>query len=123
MSYQEKENPLRDKSYAFALLMLKKCVLLQKESKEYVISKQLMRSATSIGANIEEAIGGQSNKDFLHKISISYKEARETHYWLRLLGDAEMLTEDETNEYLEKVEELLRIMTSIQKTMKAKLNS
>jgi four helix bundle protein len=119
--YKEKENPLRDKSYSFALLMLKRCVLLQKESKEYVISKQLMRSATSIGANIEEAIGGQSNKDFLHKISISYKEARETHYWLRLLGDAALLNEDETNEYLEKVEELLRIMTSIQKTMKSKL--
>ena len=119
--YQEKENPLRDKSYAFALFMIKRCVKLQKEDKEYIISKQLMRSATSIGANIEEAIGGQSNKDFIHKISISYKEARETHYWLRLLGDTEMLTEDETSEYLEKVEELLRIMTAIQKTMKAKL--
>ncbi len=123
MMYQEKENPLRDKSYAFALLMLKKCINLQKESKEYVISKQLMRSATSIGANIEEAIRGQSGKDFIHKVSISYKEARETHYWIRLLGDAEILSQDETNEYLEKVEELLRIMTSIQKTMKTKLNN
>tara|TARA_B110000503_G_C7172443_1_gene424994 strand:+ start:10999 stop:11370 length:372 start_codon:yes stop_codon:yes gene_type:complete len=123
MSYQEKENPLRDKSYAFALLILKRCVRLQTESKEYVISKQLMRSATSIGANIEEAIGGQSNKDFIHKISISYKEARETHYWLRLLGDAEILAQDETSEYLEKVEELLRIMTAIQKTIKTKLNN
>lgn len=121
--YQEKENPLRDKSYSFALLMLKRCLQLQKESKEYVISKQLMRSATSIGANIEEAIGGQSGKDFIHKVSISYKEARETHYWIRLLGDAEILSQDETNEYLEKVEELLRIMTSIQKTMKTKLNN
>ena len=121
MMYQEKENPLRDKSYAFALLMLKKCINLQKDSKEYVISKQLMRFATSIGANIEEAIGGQSNKDFVHKISISYKEARETHYWIRLLGDADLISEDETRKYLEKVEELLRIMTAIQKTMKAKL--
>lgn len=120
--YEEKENPLRDKSYAFALVMVKRCFQLQKESKEYIISKQLMRSATSIGSNIEEAIGGQSSKDFLHKISISYKEARETHYWLRLLGDAEIFNDRETNEYLQMVEELLRIMTSIQKTMKAKLN-
>lgn len=119
--YKEKENPLRSKSYSFALLILKRCLKLQKESKEFVISKQLMRSATSIGANVEEAIGGQSSKDFIHKISISYKEARETHYWLRLLGDANILTTDETSEYLERVEELLRIMTSIQKTMKSKL--
>ena len=83
----------------------------------------MLRSATSIGANIEEAIGGQSGKDFIHKISISYKEARETHYWIRLLGDAEILSHDEKNEYLEKVEELPCIMTAIQITMKTKLNN
>lgn len=82
----------------------------------------MLRSATSIGANIEEAIGGQSGKDFIHKISISYKEARETHYWIRLLGDAEILSHDEKNEYLEKVE-LPCIMTAIQITMKTKLNN
>ena len=123
MSYKEKGNPLRDKSYAFALSMVKRCILLQREEKEYVLSKQLLRSATSIGANIEEAIGGQSGKDFLHKISISYKEAREAHYWIRLLMDADLLGEEEANEYLDNVEELLRIMTSIQKTMKLKLNT
>ena len=116
----KKENPLLDKSYAFALSMVKRCILLQREEKEYVLSKQLLRSATSIGANIEEAIGGQSGKDFLHKISISYKEAREAHYWIRLLMDADLLGEEEANEYLDNVEELLRIMTSIQKTMKLK---
>lgn len=121
--YQEKGNPLRDKSYVFALLMVKRCILLQKEGKEYVISKQLLRSATSIGANVEEALGGQSGKDFLHKISISYKEAREAHYWIRLLKDAHIFEEDEAESYLENIEELLRIMTSIQKTMKLKLNA
>lgn len=115
---QERENPLRDKSYAFSLSMVKRCFLLQRESNEYVISEKLMLSATAIGSNIEEAIGGQSSKKFSKKISIANKEARETHYWLRLLGDAEIFTDRETNEYLEQVDELLRIIGSIQKTMR-----
>ncbi len=120
---QEKENPLRDKSYAFALTMVKRCFLLQRKSNDSVISKKLMRSATAIGSNIEEAIGGHSSKNFRKKISISYKKARETHYWIRLLGDAEIFTDRETNEYLEQVEELLRIMASIQKNMEANQDS
>ena len=120
---QEKENPLRDKSYAFALTMVKRCFLLQRESNDSVISKKLMRSATAIGSNIEEAIGGHSSKNFRKKIFISYKKAREIHYWVRLLGDAEIFTDRETNEYLEQVEELLRIMASIQKNMEANKDS
>lgn len=116
---QEKENPLRDKSYAFAIAMVKRCFLLQRESDEYVISKKLMSSSTAIGSNIEEAIGGKSSKNFKKKISIANKQARETHYWLRLLGDAEIFNDRETNEYLERVEELLRIMASIQKNMES----
>jgi four helix bundle protein len=65
---------------------------LSEEKKEFILSKQLLRSGTSIGANIEEAIGGQSRKDFFAKLSISYKEARETHYWIRLLTDMNYLT-------------------------------
>ena len=118
--YQEKENPLRDKSYAFALEIVKTCRKLQNEDKEYTLSKQLLRSGTSIGANVEEAIGGQSEKDFFHKITISYKEARESHFWLRLLRDSEWIEAELANSLIEKVEELLRIITSIQRTIKNK---
>ena len=81
-------NPALDKSYEFALTVVKLCYSIQNDKKEFILSKQLLRSATSIGANMEEAIGGQSNKDFLHKVSIAYKEARESHYWIRLIGDS-----------------------------------
>ena len=69
---------------------------------------------------MEEAIGGQSNKDFLHKVSIAYKEARESHYWIRLMGDSGLIENIEKEELLEKVDELLRILGSIQKTIRNK---
>ncbi len=83
-----KKNVLRDKSYSFALRIIKAYQYLCNDKKEFVLSKQLLRAGTSIGANVEEAIGGQSEKDFFSKISISYKESRETHYWIRLLKDS-----------------------------------
>lgn len=73
-------NIVQDKSYAFAFRIVKLYKYLCDEKKEFVLSKQLLRSGTSIGANIEEAIGGQSDKDFFAKLTIAYKEARETHY-------------------------------------------
>ena len=85
------------------------------------MSKQLMRAATSVGANVEEAIGGQSDKNFLSKISIAYKEAREAHYWIRLLRDSDYLTEKQAASLLEDNEELLKIMGSIKKTMRVKI--
>jgi four helix bundle protein len=85
MGINDKENPVREKSYVFALRIIKLYKYLIEEKKEYVLSRQVLKSGTSIGANVEEAIGGQSKKDFLAKISIAYKEARETHYWLRIL--------------------------------------
>lgn len=72
-------NPVRNKSYAFALNIIKLYQFLVKEQKEFVLSKQVLKSGTSIGANVEEGLGGQSRRDFLAKISISYKEIRETH--------------------------------------------
>src|SRR5262245_33327755 len=69
---------------------------LTEERKEFVLSKQVLRSGTSIGANVEEAIGGQSGRDFVARMTIAYKEARETHYWLRLLRDAGYLSETES---------------------------
>ncbi len=116
-------NPALDKSYAFALKVVKLCFDIQGDKKEFVLSKQLLRSATSIGANAEEAIGAQSDKDFLHKISISYKEARESHYWVRLMGDSELITHNKKEELLQDVEEILRILGSIQKTLKQKIRN
>ncbi len=115
------ENPIQTKSYAFALRIVKLYRFLCNEKKEYILSKQLVRSGTSIGANVEEAIGGQSSKDFLSKMNIAYKEARETHYWLRLLRDAEMLTSAQADSLLTDCEELLKISGSIIKTTRAKL--
>jgi conserved hypothetical protein TIGR02436 len=84
------------------------------------LSKQILRCGTSIGANIEEAIGAQSEKDFYAKLSIAYKEARETHYWLRLLHDSELLNNEEGSSMLDDCEELLKIIGSIQKSLKNK---
>ena len=86
--------------------------------KEFVLSKQLLRSGTSIGANIEEAIGGQSSKDFYAKLTIAYKEARETHYWIRLLRDTNYLNKEESENLLEDITEILKIIGSIQKTLR-----
>ncbi len=117
-----KENNLvRDKSYQFALKIIKTFKFLQEEKKEFVLSKQLLKSGTSIGANIEEAIGGQSKKDFFAKLSIAYKEARETHYWIRLLRDSSFLNEQKANKLLDDCDELLRLLGSIQLTMQKKL--
>ncbi len=112
-------NVVREKSYAFAVRIVKACRHLVDEKKEYVLSKQLLRSGTSIGANVEEAIGGQSGKDFFAKLSIAYKEARETHYWIRLLTDTEYLTPNQSTSLLDDADELLKILGSILKTIKA----
>lgn len=95
--------------------------IYQKKKKENTLSKQILRSGTSIGANIEEAIGGHSEKDFLSKLTISYKEARETRYWIRLLTDTDYITKEQSESLLIDLDEILRIITSIQKTVKAKL--
>ncbi len=87
----KKDNIIQEKSYDFAVKIVKLYKRLSQEKKEFVLSKQLLRSGTSIGANIEEAIGGQSRKDFYAKLTIAYKEARETHYWIRLLKDTSFL--------------------------------
>jgi len=114
------ENVVRDKSYAFAVRVVKLVQYLVKEKKERVLSKQLLRSGTSVGANVEEAIGGQSGKDFFAKLNIAYKEARESHYWLRLLHDTGYLTESQTQSLLADTEELQKIIGSILKTLREK---
>ena len=93
----ENKNPLLDKSYQFSIRIVHASRYLMTTKKEYILSKQLLRSGTSIGANAEEAQGGQSRRDFISKIAISYKEARETHYWLRLLRDTNFLDKKAAN--------------------------
>jgi four helix bundle protein len=114
----KKDNVVRDKSYAFALRVVKLYQFLINEKKEFVLSRQILRSGTSIGANVEEAIGGQSGRDFQSKIAIAYKEARETHYWIRILKDSDYLTDEYSQSILSDCEELMKILGSIQKTMK-----
>tara|TARA_R110000868_G_scaffold259361_5_gene517309 strand:+ start:72015 stop:72311 length:297 start_codon:yes stop_codon:yes gene_type:complete len=92
-----KKNIIQEKSFSFAHSIITLFKKLQ-EQREYIISKQVVRSATSVGANVEEAIAGQSRKDFINKLSISLKEARETRYWLRLLQESE-LTSIDVSEY------------------------
>ena len=111
-------NAVQQKSYAFALRIIRLYKHLCDTKKEYVLSKQLLRSGTSIGANVEEALGGQSKKDFLAKLAIAYKEARESHYWLRLLRDGEIIGAKECASMLKDNDELLKILGSIQTTMR-----
>lgn len=113
-----KDNIIRNKSYAFALKVVGLYRKLVLDKKEHVLSKQMLRSGTSIGANVEEAVGGQSRKDFTAKLSIAYKEARETHYWLRILFDSEYINKSEFEALICDCEEILKIIGSIQKTIR-----
>ena len=116
----KKDNVIREKSYDFALRVIKLYRHLVDEKKEYVLAKQVLRSGTSIGANVEEGVGAQSKRDFLSKLAISYKEARETHYWLRLLQDSGYLEKKLSKSLLSDCEELMKILGSIQKTLKSR---
>ncbi|GHT43618.1 hypothetical protein FACS189438_1180 [Bacteroidia bacterium] len=114
----KKDNLIQEKSFAFAIRTVKLYQYLCEEKKEYVLSKQLLRSGTSVGANIEESIGGQSDADFLSKISISYKEARETIYWIKLLSATGYLNDIQTQSMLFDAEEICKILGKIQITLK-----
>lgn len=109
-----KDNLIQQKSFDFSLLIIQLYIKLVSD-REYIISKQLLRSGTSIGANIEEAIAAQSRKDFIHKLSISSKEARETNYWLRLL-EKSSLTKIDVSKHLHEIQQIVNILTSIIKT-------
>lgn len=117
----QKENPALEKSFLFA----KQIVFLYKDiistHKEYVLSKQLLRSGTSIGANISEANGAISEADFSNKISIAYKECLETKYWLQLLKETNYISETIYNSLYEKADELGKILFSILK--KTRINT
>lgn len=116
-----KENVILEKSYSFSIRIVNLYKYLAQSKKEFILSKQLVRSGTSIGANVEEAIGGQSRKDFYAKINVAYKEARETHYWLRVLRDTNYITQKKASSILNDCEELLKIIGSIIRTVKSKI--
>jgi len=115
-----KYNILQEKSFKFAIRIVNLYKFLCEEKKEFVISKQVLRSGTSIGANIEEGIGGQSEKDFLSKLNISYKETRETIYWLKLLLATDYLIKEQADSIIFDAEELCKILAKIILTMKKK---
>ena len=114
----QKDNPLLDKSLLFAARIVKLNKYLTKEKKETVIAKQIIRSATSIGANANEAIYGQSKADFIAKLQISLKETAETEYWLRLLVLSDYITDKEGESLLSDCLEIKRILISTLKTAK-----
>ena len=118
----EKEGNAQKKSYSFALEVLMLVREIQQNKKEYELSRQLLKSATSIGANLHESIGRQSNKDLLTKLHISYKEAYETKYWICLLTDSNYISERKSEKLLGLNEELLKILGSSIKTLRTKIN-
>lgn len=116
-------NIILEKSFQFGLRIIKLHLFLKERRVDKILSIQLLRSGTSIGANVEEAMGGSSRKDFIQKLRIAYREARETKYWLRLLRDSELLEARLADSLIADSEEIIRIVTAILNTSKANLNS
>lgn len=112
------DNILLEKSFAFSIRVVKAYKFLMEEKKEFILSKQFLRSGTSIGANCEEAIGGQSKADFIAKLSIAYKEVRENNYWIRLLKATNYFADTQAQSLLNDNEELLKIISKILITTK-----
>lgn len=110
-----KKSLIKEKSYEFALAIIRLYKTLLKQN-EFILSKQVLKAGTSIGANVEEALAGQSRADFLAKMSIASKEARETSYWLRLLRDSEIISKNEIDPLLAEAEAITNILTAIVKT-------
>ena len=112
------ENITEAKAFDFAVRIVKLYKHLTEEKREFVLSKQLLRSGTSIGANVAEAERGQTKADFYTKMSIALKEANETDYWLRLLHKTDYLTDNEFNSIYKDIDEIISLLVSITKTIK-----
>jgi len=117
------ESILRNKSYLFALRIIKLYKFLKNEKKEYVLSKQVLRSGTSVGALVREAEYAQSKKDFINKLSISLKEANETDYWLSLLKDSEYISKEMHESIKPNITELIKMLTASINTTKESARS
>lgn len=114
----KRENLVMDKSFAFAIRCVKLYKILYEDRKEKILSKQMMRSATAIGALVRESEHAQSKADFVNKLSIALKEANETEYWLMLLKQTDYLNDTEYNSIIQDCRELLKLLISIIKTTK-----
>ena len=114
------ENVIVEKSFQFALRIVKLYSLLKEKKVERDLALQLLRSGASVGANIEEAIGGSSKRDFIHKLEIAYKESGETRYWLRLLKESNLLEKKLAESFILDCEELIKILTAILNASKSK---
>ena len=114
------DNIVKDKSKKFAVRIVKLYQYLSEEKREFVLSKQLLRSGTSVGANLHEALQGQSKADFIAKMSIALKEASETEYWLELLFETSYLTEEQYNSVAKDCNELVKLLTSIVKSSRGR---
>lgn len=111
------ELKITERTFNFAVRVVKLCKFLERQDRvSRTLANQLLRSGTSIGANVEEAQAGQSKADFIAKMSIARKEARETHYWLRLLKKSEIVPESQLSEIVQEADEIIRILTAIVKT-------
>ena len=111
-------NVIQDKSYEFALIIIRLYKNLYYKKHEHVLSRQLLKSGTSIGANVEEALAASSKRDFIHKMEISLREARESLYWIKLLKDSEYISSDKAIVLMNKADELVRLLSAIVKTAK-----
>ncbi|MEQ1849161.1 MAG: four helix bundle protein [Candidatus Peribacteraceae bacterium] len=120
MTFSQKKNPLQEKSYAFALRIVKASTHLQQKKKEFTLTRQLLKSGTSIGANVEEAVHSQSRAEFVAKLQISIKEAFECGYWIRLMHDAGFFTAKEFISLSTDLAELQKLLTAIIKTTKSR---
>ena len=116
------ENPLTEKSLAFAAQTVKFCIKVNEKTKENIITKQLIRSSTSIGANISEANYGVSKADFISKMQIALKEAAESEYWLKLLYKAEYVQEADISNLTDLCTQIIKMLTATLKTVKGSLN-
>ncbi len=114
------ESPLKNKSFQYALRVVKLFKIFKEERKEFVLSKQLLRAGTSVGANIREAQNAQSNADFIHKLSISQKECDESLYWLELLYKSEYISKIEFQSIEKDANEILKMLRSAILTTKKK---
>lgn len=114
----KENNLIVDKTYRFAIKTVFLYKQLTQEQKEFILSKQLVRSGTWPGANIQEGLAGESKRDFISKFSIALKESREAHFWLRILRDTEFISKEKATEYLNDCEEIIKILSSIVKTSK-----
>ena len=115
----ERNNPVLEKSFAFAVRIVKLYKYMMEEKREFTLAKQVLRSGTSVGANIEEAVGGYTKKDFRAKMSIAYKEIRETKYWLRLLKETEYLSPEQFESLHADAEEIARMLFRIIESSKS----